>query len=104
MAKINEFEISMVCYNEDNKYTLEEINDMLVEWAESKDIYLGGSVKPCAPEETSDESAALPLHGVSQQRELLLAFAKWEYESAEFDDTNEYLVDKFLEEKANNCG
>ena len=95
MAKINEFEISMVCYNENNKYTLEEINDMLVEWAESKDIYLGGSIKPCVSEESSDESAALPLHDVSQQRELLRAFMLF-YEPIESINYIHEQIDTFL--------
>lgn len=53
---------------------------------------------------SSHESAALPLHVVSQQRELLLAFCKWSGENTPTQSVlkPKQLVDSFL--KANNCG
>lgn len=63
MAKIKEFEISMVCYNLDNKYTLEQINDMFVDWTESKNIYAGGSIKPLLDEENLERDNTLSFLG-----------------------------------------
>lgn len=42
---INEFDLEFTVYNIENKYTLEQINDMFIEWAKSKDLYVGGVVK-----------------------------------------------------------
>jgi hypothetical protein len=44
--KVKEFNINMTCYNLDNKYTLDEINDMFIDWANSKDICIGGVISP----------------------------------------------------------
>ena len=44
--KVNEFSISMVVYHPQNKYSLEEIDSMFTKWAESKGLYVGGSIKP----------------------------------------------------------
>lgn len=40
-----EFDIEMTVYNLDNKYTAEQINDMFIEWCESKELYCGGTVE-----------------------------------------------------------
>jgi hypothetical protein len=43
--KVKEFQITMVVYNTDNKYTEEEIDKMFTDWVESKDLFCGGMIK-----------------------------------------------------------
>ena len=44
MNEIKEFKIDVIVYNEDNKYIEEEILRMFMDWTESKDLTVGGSV------------------------------------------------------------
>ena len=49
---------------------------------------LSDAVSECERgKEPSDESTVLPIHGVSQQRELLGIFAEWLYNRDLHDDT-----------------
>lgn len=50
--------------------------------------------------EALKQGQELPIFNVNQQRELLLAFAKWQYEDNDFNKANEMMVDTFL--KVNN--
>jgi len=43
--KRNEFDIEMTISNVNNKYSLDQINDMFVEWCNNNDLVCGGMVK-----------------------------------------------------------
>ena len=43
--KLKEFDISMVVYHHEDKYTEEEINNMFIDWIESKGMCCGGSIR-----------------------------------------------------------
>lgn len=41
---MNTYRLSMVIYNLEDKYTPDELLAMFCEWAESKDLFVGGSL------------------------------------------------------------
>ena len=43
--KVKEFEINMVVYHPENKYSEEEIRDIFITWVESNGLFAGGRVR-----------------------------------------------------------
>ncbi len=42
--EVKEFEFNIVAYHPENKYSVEEMNDMFIEWIESKGMFCGGGI------------------------------------------------------------